>query len=108
MDTVTNAAPTGKRTMTFTPEVDDFGHGVGTLRINDRGAVTRFTVLEFPSRFHGRDFMLAKFDGNEMYSVFCSANGAAADSCDCAAAKFRKATCRHRLAIRKLVAAGRL
>lgn len=76
--------------------------GVLTLT-TDRSADT-YAVVESVSDWTGRAFILAKYEGEEVYSVFCTA-GADPSRCDCIGHEHH-GHCKHVAALERLIAEG--
>lgn len=95
----------------WTPNADDaFSPVAGVLAIDTKRASVSYTVSEFPADMPGRAFLLRKAvtTGDELtdsYTVFCSARGPHADSCDCPGHSYgRGRACKHTSAVRALIA----
>lgn len=94
----------------WTPNPDgDFDPVAGALVIESKRSTDLYAVIEFPCSW-GRGFTLAKKtkgtdETESSYNLCCSPHGAEHDSCDC---KGNVATggCKHRAAIRALIANG--
>lgn len=102
------AAKPAARTLTWTPNTDEFSPTAGLLVISQKGTETAYVVTEFPTGHPGRGFQLSRPTGGEGYAVFCSTRGAEGDSCECADHAYRHRACKHMAAIRRLLELGRL
>ena len=94
----------------WTPAESDYSPVCGVLTIQTKRCDCVYLVEEFPTAWRGRGFHLSKIEGEgsdktqESYDVFASADGPAADSCDCAGSTYRPGEpCKHRAAVRALL-----
>ena len=89
----------------WSPAENDYSPVCGLLTIENAKETAEFLVTEFPTGWRGRGFHVAKVGTDRAHDVFCSADGPAADSCDCEGCTYT-GHCRHLAAIRTLVGNG--
>ena len=108
----------GRVVRPMTPAAPVAGRKVGydrdtaVMRITVGERVTRYAVEEFESDFDGRAFAAIKLnddgEGVERYDVMIGSLRGEHDGCSCPDSTYRQRACRHYLAIKALLDAGRI
>ena len=77
----------------------------GVLTLTTDRTAEDYAVVESIANAEGRGFAVAKYEGDECYSVFCGRT--VPTSCDCPGFE-RHGHCKHATALEKLIAEGAL